>query len=72
MCAFSGPKAAPPPPPPPPPPEEPPVAPVFDPNRAEREERGRSQRARQIGRSALRVDLQTPSAANSGVQVSKS
>lgn len=72
MCAFDAPKAAPPPPPPPPPPEEPPIAPIFDQARRANESEDASRAVRRLGRSALRIDLQSPGASGDGLQVPKS
>ncbi len=71
MCVFNAPKPAPPPPPPPPPPEEPPVAPVFDEEKRAGESRDDARAVRRIGRNALRIDLQAPTATGDGLQAPK-
>lgn len=71
MCMFSGPKPVASPPPPPPPPEEPPVAPVFDNAKLSGESEDEYRRLRRVGRTALRVDLQTHGASGDGLQAPK-
>lgn len=72
MCMFKTPKPAATPAPPPPPPEEAPTAPVFDDAKLSGESRDDARRVRRVGRSALRIDLQAPSASGDGIQTSSS
>lgn len=72
MCGlFKSPKPAPvaPPAPPPPPAPEPPRAPAYTEDRRSREGEAESARARRIGRSALRIDLQAPLTAGQGLRL---
>ncbi|MEM9725931.1 MAG: hypothetical protein AAF909_10760 [Pseudomonadota bacterium] len=69
MCKAPKQKAIEPPAPPPPPVPNPPSAPAFTEDRRQRDREGERSSERRLGRAALRIDLQAPSASGQGLRL---